>query len=212
MPRPASWRVYDWPALARSYDFWSALTESRAAARALEVADVRPGESVLEVALGTGVLFSKLAQIDGVKRCVGIEPAEAMLCRARHRLASQMNERTAFCCADARQTPFTPESFDVIVNCYLLDLLSESDIQKVLREFRRILKPTGRLVLLVMARQNWLIQGIWMSVYTLSPTLVGGCRPVSLSAYLTTGGWRTERGEQISQSGFRSQLILARPS
>ena len=94
----------------------------------------------------------------------------------------------------------------------MLDLLPESDIQKVLREFRRILKPAGRLVLLGMARQSWLIQSIWMSVYTLSPTLLGGCRPVSLSAYLTTEGWRTERGEQISQSGFRSQLILARPS
>ena len=61
-PRSTSWRVYNWPVLARSYDFWSALTESRAAARALEMADFRPGESVLEVAVGTGILFSKLAQ------------------------------------------------------------------------------------------------------------------------------------------------------
>ena len=211
MPRSTSWRVYDWPVLARSYDFWSALTESRAAARALEVADFRPGESVLEVAVGTGILFSELAQSNGLKRCVGIEPSKAMLCRARRRLASQMKERTAFCRADARQMPFTAESFDVIMNCYMLDLIPESDIPKVLREFRRVLKPTGRLVLLVMARQNWLIQSIWMSVYTLSPTLVGGCRPVSLSAYLTAGGWRTEQGEPISQNGFRSELTLARP-
>jgi len=212
VPRPASWRLYNWPGLARSYDIWSALTESRAAARALEVADFQPGESVLEVAVGTGVMFSKLAQIGGLKHCVGIEPAEAMLCRALRRLASQRKERTSFCRADARQTPFTPQSFDVIVNCYMLDLLPESDIQEVLREFQRILKPTGRLVLLVMARQNWLIQGLWMSAYALSPTLVGGCRPVSLSGYLTAGGWRTERDEQISQSGFRSQLILAKAS
>ncbi len=94
----------------------------------------------------------------------------------------------------------------------MLDLLLESDIQTVLREFRRILKPTGRLVLLLMARQNWFIQALWMSVYTLSPSLVGGCRPVSLPAYLIARGGRTERGEQISQSAFRSQLILARPS
>ena len=202
VPRPASWRVYDWPGVARFYDFWSALTESRAAARALEVADFRPGESVLEVAVGTGVQFSKLAQIDGLKCCVGIEPAAAMLCRARRRLASQMKERTAFCRADARQTPFAPQSFDVIMSCYMLDLLPESDIQKVLREFRRILKPSGRLVLLVMARQNWLIQGIWMSVYTLSPTLLGGCRPVSLSAYLTTEGWRTSGVSKSCRAGF----------
>ncbi len=132
IPPPASWRLYNWPGLARSYDVWSALTESRAAARALEVADFQPGESVLEVAVGTGVMFSKLAQIRGLKRCVGIEPAEAMLCRARRRLASQPKGRASFCRADARQTPFTPQSFDAIVNCYMLDLLSESDIQEVL--------------------------------------------------------------------------------
>ncbi len=211
-PQSATWRFYDWPGLAQSYDFWSTLTESRAGARALEVADFQPGERVLEVAVGTGVLFSKIAQTDGLKLCVGIEPAEAMLCRARRRLASQRKERIAICRADARLTPFTPECFDVIVNCYMLDLLPESDIQKVLQEFRRILKPTGRLILLVMARQNWLIQRLWMALYSLSPALVGGCRPVPLSSYLTTRAWRTERGEQISQSGFLSQLILARPT
>jgi ubiquinone/menaquinone biosynthesis C-methylase UbiE len=212
VPRAATWRVYDWPGLARSYDFWSALTESRAAARAIEVADFQPGESVLEVAVGTGVMFSKLAQIRDLKHCVGIEPSEAMFDRARRTLPVQLNERTALCRADARQTPFMPQSFDVIVNCYMLDLLSGSDIREVLWEFRRILKLTGRLVLLVMARQNWIIQGIWMSAYTVSPSLVGGCRPVPLSAYLAKGGWRTERDDQISQSGFRSRLILARPS
>lgn len=212
VPRAATWRLYNWPGLARSYDIWSALTESRAAARALEVADFQPGESVLEVAVGTGLLFSKLAQVRGLKRCVGIEPAKAMLGRARRRLASQRIERTSLCRADARQMPFLPQFFDAIVNCYMLDLLSASDIQEVLKEFKRILKPAGRLVLLGMARPSWLIQGIWMSVYTLSPTLVGGCRPVSLSAYLATGGWRTERDEQISQIGFRSRLIRARPS
>ena len=212
VPRPASWRLYNWPGLARSYDIWSALTESRAAARAIEVADFQPGEAVLEVAVGTGVLFSKLAQIGGLKHCVGIEPAEAMLRRARLRLGTQRMERTSLCRADARQTPFTPQSFDAILNCYMLDLLPESDIQEVLKEFQRILKPTGRLVLLIMARQNWLTQSLWMLAYSLSPTLVGGCRPVSLSGYLAAGGWRTERDEQISQSGFRSQMILARPS
>jgi ubiquinone/menaquinone biosynthesis C-methylase UbiE len=161
------------------------------------------------VAIGTGFLFSRLVQVDGLRRCIGIEPAEAMLQRARRRLAPQLREHSALCQADARQLPFPDSTFDVIVNCYMLDLLSEGDIPKVLREFRRILKPSGRLVLLVMARQNWLVQGIWMSLYALSPTLVGGCRPLSLSEFLSTGGWLIQRGETISQAGFRSQLILA---
>ena len=98
------------------------------------------------------------------------------------------------------------------MNSYMLDLLSESDIPKVQQEFRRVLKPGGRLVLLVMARQSWLVQGIWMLLYTLWPALVGGCRPVPLSGFLSAEGWLIQRSEQISQDGFRSQLILARPA
>jgi ubiquinone/menaquinone biosynthesis C-methylase UbiE len=211
-PRGSTWRVYDVPGCAACYDYWSTLTESRATARALEAANFGPGDSVLEVAVGTGLLFPRLVRLDGLRRCIGIEPAEAMLRRARRRLGPQLNEQTALCQADAREIPFPHETFDVIVNCYMLDLLSETDIRKVLREFRRILKPGGRLVLLVMARQSWLVQGIWMLLYSLSPALVGGCRPVPLPGFLTTEGWLIQRSEQISQDGFRSQLILARPT
>ena len=210
--RGPTWRLYNVPGFAAVYDYWSTLTESRAAAHALEAANFRPGDSVLEVAVGTGLIFSRPVQLDGPRRCIGIEPAEAMLRRARRRLGPQLKEHTALCQADARQIPFPYETFDVIVNCYMLDLLSESDILKVLREFRRILKPSGRLVLLVMAPQCWLVQGIWMFLYALSPALVGGCRPVPLPGFLTTEGWLIQRSEQISQDGFRSQLILARPT
>jgi ubiquinone/menaquinone biosynthesis C-methylase UbiE len=212
MSRRTSWRVYDVPGCAACYDYWSTLTESRATARALEAAKFGQGDSMLEVAVGTGLLFSRLAQVDNPRCCFGIEPAEAMLRRARRRLGPKLKERTALCQADAREIPFPHGTFDVIVNCYMLDLLSESDIRKVLREFRRILKPSGRVVLLAMARQCWLIQGIWMFLYTLWPALVGGCRPVPLSGLLSAEGWLIQRSEQISQDGFRSQLIVARPA
>jgi ubiquinone/menaquinone biosynthesis C-methylase UbiE len=200
------------PGCAACYDHWSTLTESRAATRALKLANLRQGNYLLEVAIGTGALFSRLVQLDSPRLCIGIEPAEAMIRRARRRLGPQLKEHTALCRADARQIPFPDLTFDVIVNCYMLDLLSESDIRNALREFRRILKPTGRLVLLVMARQGWLVQGIWMLLYSLWPALVGGCRPVPLSGFLSAEGWLIQRSEQISQGGFRSLLILARPA
>src|SRR2546427_12633510 len=45
---------------ARFYDLWGRLTETRARRRALELARVRDGESVLEVAVGTGLAFADL--------------------------------------------------------------------------------------------------------------------------------------------------------
>jgi len=176
------------------------------------VADLRPGESLLEVAIGTGVLFAKLAEREGPKRCVGVELAWPMLERARRRLIPQPGAHPALCQADARRLPFGDATFDVVVNCYMLDLLSEEDIRVALKEFRRVLKPAARLVLLVMARQNWVIQPLWMRLYSLSPALLGGCRPVPLAEYLASEGWQVERREGVSQCAFQSELWLARAS
>jgi len=57
--------------LAPRYDLWAALTESRARRRCLELASVRNGETVLEVAAGTGLLFTELLNLnpEGVGVC-----------------------------------------------------------------------------------------------------------------------------------------------
>lgn len=208
--RKIAW-VYDSPLCARVYDLWCGLTESQAHACALNVASMRPGESVLEVAIGTGVLFAKLAGIDGLMCCVGLEPSEAMVSRARRRLPKQRGSGHLLCRGDARFLPFASGTFDLILNCYFMDLLSQGDICIALKELRRALKPTGRLVLLVMARQSPMLQEIWMWLYAHLPGLVGGCGPVSLAEYLIKEDWRMDVRERISQLGFRSELILARP-
>lgn len=204
--------MYAAPWRAALYEFWGSLTESRASARALAVADLRPGEAVLEVPVGTGAFFAKLAGREGLQRCVGVELASPMLERARRRLIRQRRGHTALCRGDARRLPLAGAAFDLVVCFYMLDLFSEEGIRETLKEFRRVLKPGGRVAILVMAKQNWLIQSIWMALYSLSPALVGGCRPVPISRFLTAEGWRIELAEKVSQAGFRSELWLARPA
>ena len=53
------------------YDLWSGLTESKARRRCLEVAVIKDGESVLEVAVGTGILFEKLLRLNPTGRNEG---------------------------------------------------------------------------------------------------------------------------------------------
>jgi demethylmenaquinone methyltransferase/2-methoxy-6-polyprenyl-1,4-benzoquinol methylase len=201
-------RFYD--TVAPLYGVWARLTESRAAQRALEVAALQPGESVLEVGMGTGDFFSRLSLAAKGGRCVGVDISAEMLRRARRRL--QADRRAGLLCrGDALQLPFPPASFDVIFSCYMLDLLPETDIPRALGEFLRVTKPQGRLVVTVMARQARGFDAIWMWVHRHAPALVGGCRPVALAPALAATGWRVELAEEISQSGFRSELFLARP-
>jgi demethylmenaquinone methyltransferase/2-methoxy-6-polyprenyl-1,4-benzoquinol methylase len=201
-------RYYD--IVAPLYSFWAWLTESRAAQRALEAAAVQPGESVLEVGLGTGEFFSRLGVAVERGRCVGVDLSAGMLRRARRRL--QADRRAGVLCrGDACQLPFLPASFDVIFSCYMLDLLPEADIQRALGEFFRVAKPQGRLVVTVMARQARGFDAAWMWFYRHAPVLIGGCRPVAIAPALAATGWRVELAEEVSQRGFRSEVILARP-
>ena len=56
---------------------------------------------------------------------------------------------------DAYALDHPAASFDVVVNCFMFDLLPEADFGRVLGEFHRVLRPSGRLVLANLARTGW---------------------------------------------------------
>jgi ubiquinone/menaquinone biosynthesis C-methylase UbiE len=202
-------RVYD--VLAPVYRLWAELTETAARRRVLERIAVRPAETVLEVAVGTGKLFAHLQRSAPLRQCVGVELSSGMVKRARRRLLREGAQLPQLCRADARQLPFADGTFDAVVSCYLLDLLAVEHIGRALAEFRRVSRPAGRLALASMAKQGRLLSALWMPIYRAVPALVGGCRPVDLTPLLAGAGWRVRSEEIISQGGFRSAVILAEP-
>ncbi len=216
MSQPAHWilpagvapedvpRVY--ARLAPVYDFWARLTESRA--RELAVAHLRDGEDVLEVAVGTGLAFADLVRANPHGRTEGVDLTEAMLARARRKVRALPGQH-ALRIADARALPFPPAAFDLVLNSYMLDLVPESDFPLVLGEFRRVLRPGGRLVLVNMAELPPRLASAYRSLYRRAPRLLGGCRPVALAAFVEEAGFRVERREVVTQLGVPSELILA---
>ncbi len=196
--------------VAPFYGVWARLVESRAGRRALELADLSEGEAVLEVATGSGDFYASLAQAKGLGRCVGVDRSSRMLARARSRFWRTGSPPQNLCRAEACLLPFGEALFDVLFNFYMLDLFRESEILAALEEFRRVLRPSGRLVVLNMAAQSRVLNGVWMWLYGIEPLLVGGCQPVPVAQTLCARGWRIDVQEQISQGGFRSDLIVAK--
>ena len=45
------------------YNFWSWLTESKAAKEVVKIADIKDYQQILEVACGTGALFEKIVKL-----------------------------------------------------------------------------------------------------------------------------------------------------
>jgi ubiquinone/menaquinone biosynthesis C-methylase UbiE len=203
-------RLYDW--LAPLYGLWAELFETRARRRAEEISDLQRGETLLEVAIGTGKYFARLARARALKLSVGMDISPGMLRRAYSRLARKAGEQIYLCRGDATGMSFRDGVFDVILSCYMLDLLEEEDLSAVLAEFRRVLKVNGRLVVISMAEQSRFFNKLWMNVYRRVPLLVGGCRPIFAARSIARCGWQVRVHEEVSQTGFRTELVVALPS
>lgn len=193
--------------IAAKYDLWAGITESRASRRCLELANIQNGESVLEVAVGTGLAFAEILALNPAGRNEGIDITEEMLERARERAKGSGTVNYRLSLGDAYNLDYGDSTFDVLVSNYLFDLLPECDFPVVLAEFKRVLRPGGRLVLTNMARGEHWYQGIWEIVYRINPSLMGGCRGVSLLPYVRDAGFQETKKELFSQNTFPSEVV-----
>jgi predicted CoA-binding protein/ubiquinone/menaquinone biosynthesis C-methylase UbiE len=195
--------------LAPLYEIWARLTESRPRRRVLELAAVRDGEAVLEVATGTGVQLVALARRNPSGRTAGVELAEGMLARTGRRLADAGLDRVELRRGDALDLPFADESFDLVVNSYMLDLLPRDDIPRALKEFRRVLKPRGRLVLSNMTKGGRPLHRIWDKLYERGINLTANCRGVLAAPVLSELGFVDIGREYIAQMLFPTEVVSA---
>ncbi len=100
---------------------------------------------VLDVATGTGDLAFTLAELSPGAEVVGVDFAEPMLERARAKAAGRRG-RPRFQAGDGTALGFADGSFDAVTIGY--GLRNFADIDAGLREFQRVLRPGGRLVVL----------------------------------------------------------------
>jgi SAM-dependent methyltransferase len=108
-----------------------------------EAARIQPGQSVLDVACGTGVLARTVAERVGPKGAVvGIDPSEGMLAVAR-RKAPAIEWRDG----RAEALPFEAIRFDAVVSQF--GLMFFEDRRLAIQEMWRVLRPEGRLAVAV---------------------------------------------------------------
>jgi len=196
--------------LAWLYDAWAGLTETRARNRALEIAAVREGESILEVAVGTGAAFAELVRRNPGGRNIGIDLSPGMLAKAQRRLQKLPGANYALELASAFALPVDTGSIDLLMNNYMFDLVAFAEMDSVLAEFRRVLKPGGRVVVVNMTVGERFGSQIYNRLYRLSPRLMGGCRGIQLAERLRTSGFEVLGREYVQQMLFPSEVILAR--
>jgi SAM-dependent methyltransferase len=113
------------------------------APRVVAAAQLQPGQRVLDVACGTGVLARKAALcVESTGSVVGVDANPGMLVVAE-RLAPGIEWREG----TAEALPFPDGSFDAVVSQF--SLMFFADRRKALREMLRVLAPGSRLAVAV---------------------------------------------------------------
>ncbi|WP_077001365.1 class I SAM-dependent methyltransferase [Variovorax sp. KK3] len=148
---------YGWDLAATDYErLWQAQL-APAHDAVLAHAALRPGERVLDVACGTGLV--SLAAAEAVRpagHVLGTDLSQGMVDAARERAARQGLHHVDFERMDAEQLALPDAGFDVALCA--LGLMYVPGPEAALRELRRVLRPGGRLVLAVWgerARCGW---------------------------------------------------------
>ena len=110
------------------------------------VADVRPGQKVLDIAGGTGDLALAFAPQVGADGCVVLTDInEAMLREGRNRLLDAGKVLPTTVC-DAEHLPFADAGFDLVTVAFGLRNMTHK--AHALQEMNRVLKPGGKLLVL----------------------------------------------------------------
>jgi demethylmenaquinone methyltransferase/2-methoxy-6-polyprenyl-1,4-benzoquinol methylase len=116
----------------------------------VEAVGARPGERVLDVATGTGLVAQRLVRRYGCT-VVGLDQSEPMLDVARTRVARDpaLAQRVSLVLGEAERLPFADGEFDHLTFTYLLRYVD--DPAATLRELARVVRPGGRVASLEFA-------------------------------------------------------------
>jgi SAM-dependent methyltransferase len=150
--------------------------------RLIEEAELRPGETVLEVGCGTGVLDRWLTRHTGkANHIVGVDISryllrEAMALARKEGLEGIVEFREG----SAEALPFPENSFDVVMSSTVIQRVHADHM---LREMVRVTKPGGRVAVVGHAHDM--------------PRWVNLALPAELKAKVEAPGWASDRGHQL---------------
>jgi demethylmenaquinone methyltransferase/2-methoxy-6-polyprenyl-1,4-benzoquinol methylase len=120
----------------------------------VKAVDAKPGERILDIAAGTGTSSEPWADAE-----IEVVPADFSL--GMLRVGRRRRPDMAFTAADAMSLPFADESFDVVTMSF--GLRNVADAETALREFLRVTKPGGRLLVCEFSQP---VNKVFRTVYT----------------------------------------------
>ena len=191
------------------YDLWGSITESKTHKKVLELAQIEDNLSILEVAVGTGKLFAEIVKSNPHGHNEGIDISPAMLAKAKKYLSHCSSTNYDLKPGNVYELEYQDGSFDLIICNYLVDMLPERDFIPIFKDFNRLLKVNGKLLISTFDFGSYWYHRFWYWLAKHFPSLLTGCRPVKLDMCLKKAGFENLTVEHISQNTFPSVVYRA---
>ncbi len=122
--------------------------ENRLREMTIDLANIKPGDSVLEIGCGTGTLTLEAKRKSGPSgKVCGIDIIPGMVERSQQK-ATQANLDVAFQLGSIDNIPFPDNQFDVVMCSFMIFHMSEAVRRKGIEEIYRVLKPKGQIMVL----------------------------------------------------------------
>ena len=151
-PAAAAFKAEDaasYDSVVDDFDLLTSRYTAPVAERVIDMADIHPGNSVLDVGCGTGVLTLLAARKAGAQgRVVGFDLSDGMLAKAKTLAqAGPQGDRVEFVKGDAEHMQFPDASFQSVVSLYALRHFP--DPEQALREMFRVSVPDSQTLVAV---------------------------------------------------------------
>ncbi len=162
----------------------------------LDLAQLKPSETILDAGCGTGTLAIAAKRRVGPSGMVhGIDASPQMLARARHK-AERAKATVEFQLAGVQALPYSDGLFDAVLSTVMLHHLPRSARQLFADEIGRVLKPGGRALLVDFAppASKGARAGFHLHCH-------GHIRPEDIAALVETAGLETIQSGAV---GFRN--------
>ena len=116
--------------------------------RLLSVVALQPHEKVLDIGCGSGRLTLLMAKkLTAGGEVIGIDASEHMVKECQNIDTSRVHS-LSFQVGKMEQLDFPDRSFDVVISSLAIHHVPKETKMEAFREIRRVLKPSGRLVIL----------------------------------------------------------------
>lgn len=199
--------------LSRWYDLIAGSSESRFWKMGIQKLDFQKGMQILEIGSGTGKALLALAEKSFPEgKVFGLDISMGMQLVAAKRITeSGYQTRILQINSDALLPPFPPDTFNIILLSFTLELFKQKEMESLLALCHQLLVPDGQLCIISMADQEKpsLMLRLYHWAHHKFPGVID-CRPINASKFISQMGFKISSYQQAYTWGLPVDIVLAR--